>query len=175
MTRPSLPQITTDELAARLDGGERVQVLDIRAADRVATARLALGSALEFHAMPGSRIYQLPSLEPLGLDPGRPVAVICDLGNTSKRATIFLREHGVEAYSVIGGMAAWETVYVARRLAPTPSLEHVVQLDRVGKGCLSYIMASRGEALVVDPGRHLARYDAVLAQLGLRPVGVSDT
>lgn len=170
-----LPQIAPDELAERLDGGERLQVLDIRAPEKVAQGRLALGAALEFHAMPGSRMYQLASLEPLGLDARRPVAVICGHGNSSTQATLFLRERGVEAYSVIGGMAAWEAVYVARRLAPTPSLEHVVQLDRVGKGCLSYVVASRGEAVVVDPGRHVPRYDQLLAQLGAQPIAVIDT
>jgi len=170
-----IPLIAPDALAERLDGGERLQVLDIRAPEKVAQGRLALGPALEFHAMPGSRMYQLSSLEPLGLDARRPVAVICGHGNSSKEATRFLRARGVEAYSVLGGMAAWEAVYVARRLAPTPSLEHIVQLDRVGKGCLSYVVASRGEAVVVDPGRHVASYDALLAQLGARPVAVIDT
>src|SRR5216117_3817659 len=50
-------------------------------------------------------------------------------------------------------MAAWETVYLARALTPTPSVEHVVQLDRVGKGALSYVLVSDGDAVVVDPDR----------------------
>jgi len=175
MTPPSLPQIAPDDLARQLDRGEPVQVLDIRAPDQVAQGRVALGPALQFYAMPGSRVYRLPSMEPLGLDPGRPVAVICGHGNSSQQATLFLRERGLEAYSVIGGMAAWETVYVARHLAPTPTLEHVVQLDRVGKGCLGYVVASDGQALVVDPGRHVARYEALLRELDVRPIGVLDT
>jgi len=72
-------------------------------------------------------------------------------------------------------MAAWESVYVARRLAPTASLSHVVQLDRVGKGALSYILVSDGDAVIVDPGRHLERYDAVLTELGATPAAVVDT
>jgi glyoxylase-like metal-dependent hydrolase (beta-lactamase superfamily II) len=171
----SLPELPPDDLARRLDAGEPVQVLDIRAADKVARGHVELGRALDFHAMPGSAIYRLPDLAPLGLDPARPVAVVCGHGNSSKKAAAFLRERGLEAYSVVGGMAAWETVYVARRLAPTPSLEHVVQLDRVGKGALSYVLASQGDAVVVDPGRHVARYDALLAELGVRPVAVIDT
>jgi len=72
-------------------------------------------------------------------------------------------------------MAAWETVYVARHLTPTPSLEHVVQLDRVGKGCLGYVLASQGDAVVVDPGRQIGRCTALLAELGARPIAVIDT
>ncbi|HLQ23754.1 MAG TPA: rhodanese-like domain-containing protein, partial [Gemmatimonadales bacterium] len=171
----ALPQLSPEELARRLDGGEAVQVLDIRAPEKVARGRVQLGAALEFRAVPTSKILHLANLEPLALDPGRPVAVICGHGNSSKEATAFLRRRGIDAYSVTGGMAAWEAVYVARRLTPTPALEHVVQIDRVGKGALSYVLASQGEAVVVDPGRHVERYDALLAELDARPVAVIDT
>jgi glyoxylase-like metal-dependent hydrolase (beta-lactamase superfamily II) len=174
MSQP-VPAIAPDELARRLDAGEPLQVLDIRSADRVAHGHIALGPSLDFHALPGSRLLALPSLEALGLDSRRPVAVVCGHGNSSQRATLLLRSQGLDAYSMRGGMAAWETVYVARALAPTPTIEHVVQLDRVGKGALSYVLASAGEAVVVDPGRHVARYDAALAELGARPVAVIDT
>jgi glyoxylase-like metal-dependent hydrolase (beta-lactamase superfamily II) len=170
-----LPQIPPAELAERLDRGEPVQVLDVRAVDKVAAGHVTFGPALDFRAMPNSKLLALPSLDPLGLDPARPVAVICGHGNSSKQATAFLRERGYEAFSVAGGMAGWETVYVARRLAPTPSLEHVVQLDRVGKGALSYVLVSEGDAVLVDPGRQLTRYDALLAELGATLAAVVDT
>ncbi len=175
MSDAPLPQIAPEELARRLDQGERLQVLDVRAADRVAAGRIAFGQALDFHALPGSELYGLPSLESLQLDAAGPVAVICNHGNSSKKATAFLRERGVAAYSVIGGMAGWDTVYLPRELTPTPSFEHVVQLDRIGKGALSYVLLSDGEALIVDPARHLDRYEAVLEHFGARAVGVVDT
>ncbi len=168
-------QITADEVAQRLDRGESLQVLDVRAPDRVARNRVAFGTELQFHALPNSKILALLDARDLQLDAARPVAVICGHGNSSKQTTAFLRERGYEAYSVTGGMAAWEAVYVARRLSPTPSLSHVVQLDRVGKGALSYVFVSDGDAVVVDPGRHVARYDALLAELRATPAAVVDT
>jgi glyoxylase-like metal-dependent hydrolase (beta-lactamase superfamily II) len=169
------PQIAPQELAERLDRGEPLQVLDVRAPDNVERGRIALGSELDFHAHPSSTLLDLPDVSALHLDSARPIAVVCGHGNSSKKTTAFLRERGFEAYSVIGGMAAWETVYVARRLSPTPSLSHVVQLDRVGKGALSYVLVSDGDAVIVDPGRHLARYDALLTELRATPVAVVDT
>ncbi len=174
-TPPPLPQIPPEELAERLDRGESLQVLDVRAPEKVARGHVALGPELEFHAVPNSQLFKLPDLSNLKLDAARPIAVICGHGNSSKQATAFLRERGYEAYSVTGGMAAWETVYVARALSPTASLSHVVQLDRVGKGALSYVLVSDGDAVVVDPGRHLDRYDALLHQLGATPAAVVDT
>src|SRR5712691_84048 len=168
-------QITADELAQRLDRGESLQVLDVRTPDRVARNRVAFGTELQFHALPSSKIFALPNVRDLQLDAARPVAVSCGHGNSSKQTTAFLRERGYEAFSVTGGMAAWEAVYVARRLSPTPSLSHVVQLDRVGKGALSHVLVSDGDAVVVDPGRHVERYDALLAELRATPAAVVDT
>ena len=175
MADSALPQIPPQELAERLDRGEALQVLDVRAPEKVERGHIALGSELDFHAQPNSKLFTMPDVKELQLDAGRPIAVVCGHGNSSKKATAFLRERGFEAYSVIGGMAAWETVYGARRLSPTPSLSHVVQLDRVGKGALSYVLVSDGDAVIVDPGRHLDRYDAVLSELRATPAAVVDT
>ena len=175
MSDSTLPQIPPQELAERLDRGEALQVLDVRAPEKVERGHIVLGPELEFHAQPNSSLFAMPDVKALQLDASRPVAVVCNHGNSSKKATAFLRERGFEAYSVIGGMAAWETVYVARSLSPTPSLSHVVQLDRVGKGSLSYVLVSDGDAVIVDPGRHLARYDDLLAELGATAAAVVDT
>jgi len=175
MSDSPLPQIPPQELAERLDRGEALQVLDVRAPEKVERGHIVLGAELEFHAQPNSKLLAMPDVKALQLDASRPIAVVCNHGNSSKKATAFLRELGLEAYSVIGGMAAWETVYVARSLSPTPSLSHVVQLDRVGKGSLSYILVSDGDAVIVDPGRHLTRYDDLLAELGATPAAVVDT
>src|SRR5881628_170368 len=175
MPDSSPPQIPSQELAERLDRGEPLQVLDVRAPEKVERGHIVLGPELEFHAHPNSKLFALPDVTALDLDTTRPIAVVCGHGNSSKKATAFLRERGYEAYSVIGGMAAWETVYVARHLSPTPSLSHVVQLDRVGKGALSYILVSDGDAVVVDPGRHVERYDALLTELRATPAAVVDT
>src|SRR6266446_10559834 len=171
----SLPQIAPQELAERLDRGEPLQVLDVRTPEKVEHGHIVLGPERDFHAHPNSKLLALPDVSALQLDTRRPIAVVCGHGNSSKKATAFLRERGYEAYSVIGGMAGWETVYVVRHLTPTPSLSHVVQLDRVGKGALSYVLVSDGDALVVDPGRHIERYDALLTELRATPAAVVDT
>src|SRR5881392_2430508 len=175
MPEPSVPLIPAADLARRLDQGEHVQLLDIRSTERVAQGRVTLGATLNFRALAASQLYQLATLDPLGLDPAAPVAVICGHGNSSAGATRFLLERGFEAYSVAGGMAAWETVYLPRRLSPTPALEHVIQVDRVGKGALSYVLVSDGDAVVVDPGRHLEPYETLARSLGATVAAVIDT
>src|SRR5438874_1801237 len=175
MPPPSVPRIPAADLARRLDQGERVQLLDIRTPERVARGRVTLGATLDFRTLPASAMYQLPTLESLRLDPTAPVAVMCGHGNSSQQATQYLRERGFDAFSVTGGMAAWDTVYLPRRLAPTAALQHVVQLDRVGKGALSYVLVSDGDAVVVDPERDLEPYETLLRALDATPAAVIDT
>lgn len=40
---------------------------------------------------------------------GRPVIVTCRTGSRSRGATRILREKGIEAYHLVGGMSAWES------------------------------------------------------------------
>jgi glyoxylase-like metal-dependent hydrolase (beta-lactamase superfamily II) len=175
MTSGAPPEVSAHELATRLDRGERVQLLDVRSRDRVSRGRATLGAGLEFRAVPARELARLPSLDPLHIDPTEPLLVICGHGNSSARVANLLRDRGLDARSVAGGMAAWDAVYLSRRLPPTRALEHIVQIDRVGKGALSYVLASEGDAVVVDPGRHLDRYEQVLQALGATAAAVVDT
>ena len=175
MSHPAVPQLSPDDLARRLDRGEPVQLLDIRAPERLAAGRVTLGQRLLFKNLKGSVLYAMPSLDGLGLDPGAPVAVICGHGNSSQRATRFLLDRGVTAFSVTGGMAAWEQVLIPRPLAAPAGLTHLIQVDRVGKGALSYVLGSDGEGLLIDPARHLEPYAALFRKSGLTPRAVIDT
>jgi glyoxylase-like metal-dependent hydrolase (beta-lactamase superfamily II) len=175
MSKTAAREIPAEELAQRLDRGEPVQLLDVRSAGRVAEAHVTLGAALRFRHLPASQLVRLPSPGGLDVDRNEPLLVICGHGNSSRRAAAELRRQGFDAHSVTGGMAAWDAVYLSRTLAPTRALAHVVQLDRVGKGALSYVLASDGDAVVVDPGRHLDAYEAVLRRIGATPAAVIDT
>ncbi|HZH41762.1 MAG TPA: MBL fold metallo-hydrolase [Gemmatimonadales bacterium] len=175
VTHPAVPQLAPEALARRLDSGEPVQVLDVRAPERLTAGRVTLGAKLAFRNLKGSTLYAMATLDGLGLDTGAPVAVICGHGNSSQRATRFLMEHGVTAFSVTGGMAAWEQVLMPRPLAAPSGMSHLIQVDRVGKGALSYVLGSDGEAVVIDAARHLEPYEAIFRESKLSPRAVIDT
>ncbi|HEX4561403.1 MAG TPA: MBL fold metallo-hydrolase, partial [Gemmatimonadales bacterium] len=79
------------------------------------------------------------------------------------------------AFSVTGGMAAWEQVLIPRPLPAPSGMSHLVQVDRVGKGALSYVLGSDGEAIVIDAARHLEPYEAIFRASKLTPRAVIDT
>jgi glyoxylase-like metal-dependent hydrolase (beta-lactamase superfamily II)/rhodanese-related sulfurtransferase len=101
------------------------------------------------------------------------IVTICSHGNRSMVATFALAQKGIEATSLVGGMAMWNQV-----LAGTTHREEgltIIQVEKVGKGCLSHIIGSDGEAVVIDPTHPAAKYSEFAQKEGLKITKVIDT
>ena len=97
----TLPTTTARSLAARLDAGEDLHVLDVRE-----RWEHALGT------IPGATKVdpdEAPSLLPT-LDPEADHFVICEAGYRSGQLASWLRRHGLRATNVIDGMAGWRAL-----------------------------------------------------------------
>jgi len=103
----------------------------------------------------------------------REVVVVCAKGGSSDYVAEVLRPRGVRAENLDGGMLAWGIATAAREI-PAGRLR-AWQLDRFGKGCLSYVLAAGEDAVVVDPHRDADRYLAFLDERKLKLRAVVDT
>jgi len=168
----AVPEMTPEELVLAIERGQEIHVLDVRAPQRLAGGRIDIVPEERFLNIRGSEVLARADI---GLAPSARVAVVCGFGNDSRRIAQFLNERGFRAASVTGGMVGWMRTVVRRDLAPPPELDRFVQLDRIGKGALAYVLVSDREALVVDPPRHLEPVNALLAKARARLVGVADT
>ena len=101
----TVPEVTPDRLRTILDEGRPAEVLDVRPREQY-----------ESWHVPGSRHVggyealkagQEDIYDDLSLPDDRPVVTVCSAGRTSRMAARQLREEGVEAYSLAGGMRAW--------------------------------------------------------------------
>jgi len=81
----------------------------------------------------------------------------------------------LEAKSLAGGMVAWMNLTVPRVLDPPEGLDRLIQFDRMGKGCLGYLLVNGGEAIIVDPPLQFDAYLEALEEIGATLVGVADT
>ena len=72
-------------------------------------------------------------------------------------------------------MSRWMSLCLPRELEPPPSLDRLIQFDRVGKGALGYLLTSDGEAMIVDPPRDARAYLEAAEKLGAEVVAVADT
>src|SRR5579859_3197338 len=79
---------------------------------------------------------------------GTPVVTVCTAGKTSLKAAEVLKQKGFDVYSLEGGMKAWNFAW---NIAET-TLHGVkiIQVRRSAKGCLSYVIGSENEAIVID-------------------------
>jgi adenylyltransferase/sulfurtransferase len=91
-------EITPAELAALLEAGEEVQLVDVR---ETWEAELA--------AIPGAMLLPLGRLPELtdAIDPEREVIVYCHHGIRSAQAAGYLASRGFEVRHLAGGVDAW--------------------------------------------------------------------
>lgn len=168
-------QISPQELAALLASGSPFQVMDVRAPERVARGRIDLVPEERFHNIRGSELMHHREVATTGLDPDLPVAVICGHGSDSQILAYHLERMGLEARTLTGGMGAWMRLTVPAELDPPEGLDRLIQFDRLGKGCLGYLLVSDGQAIILDPPLHFDAYLEALEMSGAELVGVFDT
>ncbi len=175
---PRAPALEVGELLHHLDRGEKVVLLDVRNQDEFEGWKMEARRPVETVHVPYFDFIEDPDAALARVPRGRELGVLCAKGGSSEMVVDMLDEAGVPARNVSGGMLAYGSYLEPVRL-PLPAAEaarfELVQVNRRGKGCLSYVIASGGEAVVVDPSRHVEWYQGFAKQLGARVVHVLDT
>ena len=94
-----IPEISVEQLKAKLDSGEAVNILDVREPNEFQICRIE-GSTLIPLGQLGARVSEL--------DPNQELIVHCKMGGRSAKAVALLRERGFsKAYNLAGGILAW--------------------------------------------------------------------
>lgn len=162
-----------ERLRQLLEEGRPVTVLGIRpAADR---AEWYIPGSIHVDAYDALKAGDAGPLEALELPRDRPVVVVCHAGNTSRVAAERLASRGYEAYSLAGGMRAWSLAWNVAEVRVEGAEARVIQVRRTGKGCLSYLIGSGGEAAVIDASLEPQVYLGLARELGWRIVRVLET
>ena len=166
---------TIDAKALRtwLEAGKPVVVLDVRsAADR---ATWAIPGSLHIDAYDALKAHNAHALDGVVLPSDVPVVTVCNSGYTSKIASKQLKVRGIEALSLEGGMQAWSLSWNTADVPLPNSSVEVIQIRRVGKGCLSYLIGSQGEAAVIDAALPPEVYLDLSQSRGWSIIAVLDT
>lgn len=177
MTSPAT--LTARELYGRLNGAEPPLVLDVRNREEFARWKVEGRGLPELLNIPYFEFIEDEEgsvrrvAEWLGGRP-RDLVAVCAEGGSSAYVADLLAARGLAAANLEGGMHAWgrDTLVQPVRAAGTV---RIWQILRFGRGCLSYVVASDGDAVVVDPHRGVDEIRDVLGQTGLRLRAVFDT
>lgn len=178
MEGQSAPAVGIGELLKRADAGEPIVLLDVRNDEDFKSWKLEGRKPLETVHVPYFDFIEDEERAASLLPRNRQIVVVCASGDSSAMVSEMLNEKGLTAKNVEGGMVAYGSHLEPVRV-PLSSEEkgrfEIWQLNRRGKGCLSYVVRAGGEAIVIDASRDVERYERFLDELGVRLVQVLDT
>ncbi len=164
--------IDPETLRRWLAEGRRVTILDIRkAADR---AEWSIPGSIHLDAYDALNANDPSALANIELPEGVPVVTVCGIGKAAGVAAEHLAARGMDAMPLAGGMKAWSRAWNTAEIA-LPGGARIVQLRRTGKGCLSYLIGSGQEALVLDASLEPQVYFEVAGACGWTITHVVET
>jgi glyoxylase-like metal-dependent hydrolase (beta-lactamase superfamily II)/rhodanese-related sulfurtransferase len=178
MDLPEVPSIDVPDLLNRADAGDPVVLLDVRNDEDFGAWKLEGREPLETVHVPYFDFIEDEERAVAALPRNREIVVVCASGDSSEMVAELLNEKGLSARNVAGGMAAYGSYLQPVEVPLSPAERarfQIWQLNRRGKGCLSYVVRAGDEAIVVDPSRDTDQYEAFLDRIGARPVRVLDT
>lgn len=167
--------MTAEQAFEKLLGDEDLFILDVRNEEDYADWKIE-GSRAESINIP---YFEL--LEGVGhilqrLPEGREILVACAKEGSSKFVAEQLVEAGRTNISYLqGGMKAWSEYIRPVKIGDLKDGGELYQFVRVGKGCLSYMILSAGEAAVVDAVRMTDVFVRFAEQKGVQIKHVLDT
>ncbi len=165
--------ISVDDLRELLEKGDPVTLLDVRPVEEWDDWRIPGSMNIDAYAALQDNDPQ--ALAGVDLPAERPVVTVCGAGVTSLTAARQLQERGYRAQSLAGGMKAWSLAWNSADVPLETEKTQVIQLRRTGKGCLSYLVGSRDEALVVDASLPSEVYMTLAQERGWHITKVIDT
>jgi glyoxylase-like metal-dependent hydrolase (beta-lactamase superfamily II)/rhodanese-related sulfurtransferase len=156
----NISQITSDELSQKLSSHEAVNVIDIRPVHE--REEWFIPGSIHIDAYSQLKQNDVSVFDNLQLDKSIPVVTVCGGGKTSLVAAGILQQKGFNAFSLQGGMKEWSLAW-NKAVIPFNNYE-IIQLRRTGKGCLSYIIISGNEAIVIDASLPVEVYKNILKE-----------
>jgi glyoxylase-like metal-dependent hydrolase (beta-lactamase superfamily II)/rhodanese-related sulfurtransferase len=171
--------VSVASLLAKIDRGDPLLVLDVRNDEEFENWKIEGRRGVQFTHIPYFDFIEdeAAAMSKLPQQHGE-LIVVCAKGGSSAMVADLLRQSGVEAKNLDGGMVAYgeylEPVRIPRAQSDPVGLE-IWQINRRGKGCLSYVVACAGQAIVIDPSRNITVYEKLTDPAPLKIIAVLET
>lgn len=158
--------ISPDLLHSKLDGNDDVFILDVRNSDEFSEFQIKGSINIPLGELFESDIVQK-------IPKNKPIVTVCPKGNRAMVANFVLEKQGISAQTLEGGLSGWNQVLVPVTISDKPT--HIIQVQKIGKGCLSHIVESEGQAIVIDPLYPVQKYLDIAKENGFTIIHVFDT
>ena len=123
---------------------------------------------------------KLSEEESLSIIPkNKKIVTICPHGNRATIAKYILQRYGYNAATLEGGLKAWSSSFeyatVEYHVSNESNKVRLMQFRRIGKGCMSYMLNSDKESIIIDPVYPVNDYIQKASEIGSKISAVVDT
>ncbi|MFD1608711.1 MBL fold metallo-hydrolase [Oceanobacillus luteolus] len=144
--------MSAKEVAGKVLNKEHVFLLDVRNENDFNDWKIE-GQNFEYLNVPYFEL--IDGIEPIQdkLPTDKEILVVCAKEGSSLMVAEMISEAGIKASYLKGGMKAWSEHLELVKVGDLNDGGELYQFVRLGKGCLSYMVVSNGEAAIIDATR----------------------
>ncbi|KSU84048.1 Glyoxylase, beta-lactamase superfamily II [Fictibacillus enclensis] len=162
----AIQKMTAAQVASRVIRKSNLFILDVRNEDTFQDWKIE-GEAFQYLNIPYfdllDGVDDILDLLPKDTD----ILVVCAKEGSSVMVAEMLSEQGLDVFYLKGGMKAWSEYLRPVKVGSLKNGGALYQFVRLGKGCLSYLIESDGEAMIVDPARMTEPYESFAKDKGI--------
>lgn len=165
--------LNAKELYDKIDSGQPVFILDVRNPEEYKDWKIE-GRNVKSINIPYFDFLEENEDNYKDLPKDEEIVIVCAKGGGGDMVAGILAEKGYSVSNLEKGMIEWSQFYHPVTVAADETMK-LIQVNRVAKGCLSYMVVSEGQALVVDPARHIGEYKKLAELENAKIVHIMDT
>lgn len=145
-------KMTAAQIARKVIDNKELFILDVRNQDAFNDWKIE-GHKFEYLNIPYFELLDgVDELLP-NLPTDNDILVVCAKEGSSLMVAEMLSDAGRDAYYLEGGMKSWSSYLEPIKVSDLTGGGELYQFVRLGKGCLSYMVISEGEAAIIDAVR----------------------
>lgn len=170
----SVSMMSRSETFNRIINKEELFILDVRNAEEFSEWKIE-GENIQHYNKPYFELLESVDgiLDKLPKD--KAILVVCAKEGSSKMIARKLSEKGLDVYYLEGGMKEWSEYLHPVKVGDLKEGGSVYQFVRIGKGCLSYLVESEGEGVVIDAVRTIDAFKDFAKENNIEIKHVLDT
>ncbi|PLT30925.1 MBL fold metallo-hydrolase [Peribacillus deserti] len=170
----TVKSMTVKEVTKKVINKDPLFILDVRNHDAYGDWKIE-GENFEYLNVPYFDL--LDGVEDIvdKLPLNKQVLVVCAKEGSSVMVAEMLSDAGLSVFYLEGGMKAWSEYLEPVKIGDLKDGGSLYQFVRIGKGCLSYMIESQGEALIVDAARMTEHYKTFADENNILIKHVADT
>ncbi|MFJ7638439.1 MBL fold metallo-hydrolase [Peribacillus sp. NPDC097225] len=170
----SYNEMTAKEVAKKVINKDELFIFDVRNENDFNDWKIE-GAGFDYFNMPYFEL--LDGVEEImdKIPTNKEVLVVCAKEGSSVMVAEMLSDAGLTVSYLKGGMKAWSEHLEPLKIGDLKDGGEIYQFIRLGKGCLSYMVVSNGEAALIDSTRMIDTYLDFAESIGAKITQVFDT